>query len=344
MHPSGAAAPDDDDVTRLVISPRGPDTGTPEAEPESEPGPMMLSDPDSPVFWNDATFGPDQVLANSYVVRTLISRGGMGEIYRAMHRDLGTEHAVKILRPEMLAEPSAVALLLDEARLLLHIRHDGIVPCHGLIRDHDDRLLLVLEYLPGSTLAVRMCQAPIRETALLVLLRRMLTILVALEQYGVVHQDLSPDNIILRNDSTHEAMLIDFGVARILHEIDGAHQQIDFAGKYSWTSPEHLDPAKEHLIGPASDLYGLGLVMAAAALGRKLDMGNDLESAIAARSRTPPLDGIPPALSRYLGQMLLPEPRRRPTAASMIRLLDQKTLGQRIRGAMPGWRQRGPRA
>ncbi len=278
---------------------------------------LPIHDPEAPVFWGDATFAPEQLLAGSFVVKTLISRGGMGEIYRVRHRDLGTDHAIKILRPAMLEEPSAVALLLDEARLLQHIRHDAILSCRCLLRDHDGRLMLVLDYLRGGTLGVRMLQGPIRAEGLRVLLLRLLDALDALQGYGIVHQDLSPDNVMLRNDSLHEATLIDFGVARVVHETDGAHGAIDFAGKYSWASPEQLDPALAGAIGPRSDLYSLALTVAAAARGQKLDMGHDLASALAARRRRPHLDGVPPEIAPHLTRMLNPDPRRRPDAAQI---------------------------
>lgn len=333
----------EDDRTRLVpsrLERRAPDAPR-----------MPIDDPEAPVFWGDATFAPDQVLAGSFVVKTLISRGGMGEIYRVRHRDLGTDHAIKILRPAMLQEPSAVALLLDEARVLQHIRHDAIVSCRCLLRDDDGRSMLLLDYLRGTTLAVRMLQGPVGAEGLRVLLVRLLDALEALQGYGIVHQDLSPDNVVIRNDSLHEATLIDFGVARVLHEIDGAHGAIDFAGKYSWASPEQLDPERAGAIGPRSDVYSLGLTIAAVARGQKLDMGHDLDSALAARRRRPALDGVPPEIAPHLTRMLNPDPRRRPDAATIRAGLGQaprpgfrRRLLRRLLGGLPGGKPYQPAA
>ena len=310
---SRAADDEDDDRTRIV--PAAHSIAPPPAPPADEADPV--------VFWGDAIFRPGQLLANTFTVRTLISRGGMGEIYRATHRDLGTEHAVKVLRPAMLDEPSAVALLLEEARLLQHIRHDAVVPCHGLIRDGDGRQLLVMEFLRGETLSIRLRQGALREPGLAVLLRRLLLTLEALRGYGIVHQDISPDNLILRNDSLHELTLIDFGVARVLSEPAGAHGSLDFAGKYSWVSPEQLDPARAGSIGPASDLYSVALVVAAAARGSKLDMGQDLPTALAARTGVPRLDGVPEPIAVLLRRLLAPMPDRRARAADILAALDE---------------------
>ncbi len=322
-----SALPDpDDDRTRIVLAA----AATPPAAPAPVPAAAPADEADPVVFWGDAIFRPGQLLANTFIVKTLISRGGMGEIYRASHRDLGTEHAIKVLRPTMLSEPSAVALLLEEARLLQHIRHDAVVPYHGLIRDGDDRHLLVMAFLRGDTLSIRLGQGGLREPGLIVLLRRLLLTLEALRGYGIVHQDISPDNLILRNDSLHEITLIDFGVARVLSDPVGAHDSLDFAGKYSWVSPEQLDPARSGSIGPASDLYSVALVVAAAARGAKLEMGQDLATALAARAAVPRLDGVPEPVAVLLRRLLVPAPNRRAHAADILAVLDEPRGYRRI--------------
>jgi serine/threonine protein kinase len=347
---TGPADPDgtEDDRTRIVVAATPNRDGPPEqtrlvpgarAGTTAEPLPAAAPDDglDAVVFWGEAIFRPGQLLANTFIVKTLISRGGMGEIYRATHRDLGTEHAIKVLRPAMLAEPSAVALLLEEARLLQHIRHDAVVACHGLIRDGDDRQLLVMEFVRGETLSIRLRQGALREAGLLVLLRRLLVALEALRGYGIVHQDISPDNLILRNDSVHETTLIDFGVARVLSEPAGAHGSLDFAGKYSWVSPEQLDPARSGTIGPASDLYSVALVVAAAARGTKLEMGQDLGTALAARIGVPALDGVAEPVAVLLRRLLVPDPGRRASAADLLAALDEpRGMRRLLRRWLPG--------
>ena len=99
---------------------------------------------------------PDQLLANTYVVRALIARGGIGEIYRTRHRDLKTEHAIKILLPQYALVPTMLTLMLEEARLLQCVRHEAVVGCQGLLRDTDGRPMLVMDHLRGRTLSNRL--------------------------------------------------------------------------------------------------------------------------------------------------------------------------------------------
>ncbi len=269
----------------------------------------------------EATLQPGQLLANTFHVRALIARGGVGEVYRVRHRDLRTEHAVKILQPQHMLDTTLASMLMDEGRILLRLRHPGVVAGHGLIRDGDGRLLMVMEFVRGSTLAARLRDGPLDAAELTALATGLLTALGGLHGEGVVHGDLSPDNIMLEEDRCAAPKLIDFGVAHIIGPADEAAILVDFAGKFSWVSPEQLRGAGQAIDG-RSDLYSLGLVLAAASRGRKLDMGSDHGTATAARRGAPALDGVPPAWAAILQCLLAPSPDQRPpNAAAAMALL-----------------------
>ncbi|MDN3713703.1 hypothetical protein QWZ10_21620 [Paracoccus cavernae] len=101
---------------------------------------------------------------------------------------------------------------------------------------------------------------------------------------GVTHRDLSPDNVILRENRIDEAVLIDFGIARSTELGDGLNGR--FAGKFKYIAPEQLGHGRGE-IGPAADVYGLALMIAAALRGMPLDMGNSVVEASEARRRIP---------------------------------------------------------
>ena len=270
---------------------------------------------------HDSVLQPNQLLANTYQVRAVLARGGIGEIYRARHRDLRTDHAIKILLLSHTLDMTLSAMLMDEARLLQTIRHEGVVGCHGLLRDADGRLLLVMEHIHGSTLSARLRAGPIAEPELGALTRRLLEAVGAVHAAGVVHRDLSPDNIMLKNDDAATPVLIDFGVACGATETEEQRILVDFAGKLSWIAPERVGGETGNA-DTRSDLYSLGLVLAAAARGHKLDMGSDMESARAARTAIPDLTGIPAPLDHLLARLLAPDPADRPsTAADALALL-----------------------
>ncbi len=279
----------------------------------------------------EATLQPGQLLANTFYVRALIARGGVGEIYRVRHRDLRTEHAIKILQPRHTLDTTLASMLMDEGRILLRIRHPGIVAGHGLIRDGDGRLLMVMEFVRGSTLATRLRDGPLASAELAALATGLLAALGALHGDGVVHGDLSPDNIMLEDERCATPKLIDFGLAQASGPADETAILVDFAGKYSWVSPEQLRGAGQAVDG-RSDLYSLGLVLAAAARGRKLEMGSDRATAVAARGQIPVLDGVPAVLAEVIGALLAPNPADRPANAAAV--------ASRLQGrppVKPGW-------
>ena len=281
------------------------------------------------------TLHTGQLLVNTYFVRALIARGGVGEIYRARHRDLKTEHAIKILLPRYALDATLLSLMLEEARLLALVRHEAVVSCQGLLRDVDGRPLLVMAYLRGPTLSARLRDGPLTAGELHTLADRLAGGLAAIHDQGVVHQDISPDNIILADNSVAAATIIDFGLARSLADGGGAHRSIDFAGKFSWCSPEQLT-GKPGGVDTRSDLYSLGLVLAASGLGYRLDMGNDPVSARAARLSVPLLPGIEEPVAGVLRRLLAPAPSGRPaTAGEVLALLKPKPHGlmRRLFGA-----------
>ena len=260
---------------------------------------------------------PDQLLANTYVVRALIARGGVGEIYRTRHRDLKTEHAIKILLPQYALVPTMLTLMLEEARLLQCVRHEAVVGCQGLLRDTDGRPMLVMDHLRGRTLSNRLRGGRLPDADLLALTLRLAAGLAAIHDAGIVHQDISPDNVILADDSCAAATIIDFGLARRMDGTPDIHGQLDFAGKFSWSSPEQLS-GRPAALDARSDLYSLGLMLAAAARGHRLEMGHDLESARAARTTIPSMAGIDEPMAGLIERLLAPAPHARLGSAREI--------------------------
>ncbi len=253
----------------------------------------------------DTVLQPEQVLANTYVVRALIARGGVGEIYRTRHRDLRTEQAIKILLPRYALDSTMLTLMLEEARLLQCVRHEAVVGCQDLLRDTDGRPMLVMDYLRGRTLSMRLREGRLSDADLFALALRLARGLAAIHAAGIVHQDISPDNIILVEDSCAAATIIDFGLARRHSDQRDVHRQLDFAGKFSWASPEQL-AGRPAVVDSRSDLYSLGLMLAAAARGCRLEMGHDLESSRVARRTMPMLAGIDQPMAGLLERLLAP--------------------------------------
>jgi hypothetical protein len=137
--------------------------------------------------------------------------------------------------------------------------------------------------------------------------------LAAAHELGIVHRDVSPENILLPDGNIDRAKLIDFGIAKSTDPAGLTIIGSDFAGKYSYVSPEQVGLFGGR-IDLRSDIYSLGLVLTAAAIGfgRKLDMGNSAPTMIAARQRVPDLSEVPASLRGVIAPMLEPRPDDRP--------------------------------
>jgi len=251
------------------------------------------------------------VLFGEYEIVNVLGVGGMGEVYRARHRRLDEFRAIKVMRAELSEKKGAIEFFYREAKALLAVRHPAVVHCHDLLSNDEGEVFLIMEMIEGVPLSKKMKEGPLSPDDVAVLGARVSHGLNAAHRKGVIHRDVSPDNIVLPNGRVQEAKLIDFGIAKILEEGDGTI--IDgFKGKLSYASPEQLGFFGGRLDG-RSDFYSLGLVLVAAALGRPLDMGTTLVEAVDARRAFQSLpDEIPMGLRSAIQPLLALDPEDRP--------------------------------
>jgi len=265
----------------------------------------------------ETTLPPETLLGNTYRIEALIARGGMGEVYRVRNETLGTLHALKIIRSDLAGSSTMVELFRREAMALRQLRSDAIVAYDGLFRDERGRTYLVMEYVDGPSLARLISVKPLGVEEV----RRMaINVAAGLEsahEKGVLHRDLSPDNIIFEGGDLMRPKIIDFGIARVESAGESTVLGGQIAGKLSYVAPEQLGRF-DGQVDARTDVYSLGLVMAAALLGRKLDMGRTVETALAARQAVPDLSAIPEAMHPLIATMLEPDPERRPQSMSEV--------------------------
>ncbi len=250
------------------------------------------------------------ILNHTYQVEELINRGGMGEVYRAVHVDLQTEHAIKVIRPELYDDPKIVELFRREASALRNIRDDSVVAYEGAVRDESGRLYLVMEFVRGESLSDLIGVRNFSEEELKNLILRLSSGLAAAHRNGIVHRDMSPDNVILPNGDVENAKIIDFGIAKSTDPAAVTVIGDSFAGKYSYAAPEQLGLFGGE-VDSRSDIYSLGLVIAASAIGRPLSKGASLSELMAMRQSKPDLSEVPDELRGLLEGMLEPEPGSR---------------------------------
>ena len=254
---------------------------------------------------------PGTILFGEYEIVDVLGVGGMGEVYRAHHRRLDEHRAIKVMHAELSQRKGASEFFYREAKALLAVRHPAVVHCHDLLSDDAGRVYLIMELIEGIPLSKKLAEGPLSPDDVAVLGARVAHGLAAAHRKGVIHRDLSPDNIVLPNGRVHEAKIIDFGIAKLLEQGEGTIVD-GFKGKLSYASPEQLGFFGGKIDG-RSDLYSLGLVLAAASLGRPMGMGTTVMEAVDARrsfSRLP--DGVPIGLRSAIQPLLALDPNDRP--------------------------------
>ena len=305
----------DEEATRVIDPPSPPPPASPSSGGENHD-----------IWSGDRSDLPAGTVLGNYSVGKIIARGGLGAIYDGVNIHNPAERvAIKTILPEPGMSERFGRMLLDEANALMRVRHDAVVPyrTYGRITGTDE-FYLVLEFIEGDTLNEFYRRRKLTEAELFSLARRLAAGLQASHEEGLIHRDVSPDNILLQDDQLDKATLIDFGIAKI----GGAEDQpgTQFAGKLSYAAPEQFTPGGR--IGPWTDVYSLALLLIAAARSKALPMGKTIEEAQAAREQVPKIDGVPPRLLAPLQRMLEPHPPDRPQSmGEVIKLLDVAQRG-----------------
>ena len=258
---------------------------------------------------------PGSVIQDSYRVTKLLGEGGMGATFAGENMATGHDVAIKVITPEFARNGKSAELFRREANLLRTVQNEAVVRYETTLRDQSGQLYLVMEYIQGRPLSDYLERgARLASKDVLKLAKRLLGGLAAIHKLGIVHRDISPDNIIIPDDDILGAKLIDFGVAS---DTIGTEKSIigdTFAGKVSYASPEQLGLGAGKVVA-ASDVYSLGLVLLRVA-GRKVPgAGQGLAQAIDARRSDLQVRGdkISPALSQVLEALLKADPAERPT-------------------------------
>ena len=266
-----------------------------------------------------ATHGvpPGTRLNGIYEIDGMIGVGGMGEVYKSHEIQTGTTVAVKMLVPEMAENEAALALFRKEASALHYLMHDAIVRYFVFtVEPVLQRPYLAMEFVDGRSLAEILEEGPLTFEALLRLMRRVASGLNVAHQRGIVHRDVSPDNIIVPQGDVARAKIIDFGIARSTQIGDATIIGAGFAGKHNYVSPEQIGLFGGDVTAK-SDVYSFGLVLFQALTGQKLDMGGSQFQLVEKRRRVPDLGGVDARIRPLLNEMLQPDPNDRPSMAEI---------------------------
>ncbi|RWO45801.1 MAG: serine/threonine protein kinase [Mesorhizobium sp.] len=257
-------------------------------------------------------------LSGIYELDERIAFGGMGEVYRGHNIQTGDHVAIKIVLPEFARDQTILSLFRKEATILNHLSHDAVVRYHVFTIDPGiGRPYLAMEFVDGQSLFDIMRHGPMPTEDVRKLCHRLASGLNAVHQAGAIHRDLSPDNIILPGGRVDRAKIIDFGIAR--SATVGGETLIGgkFAGKYNYVSPEQLGLYSGD-VSEQSDIYSLGLVLAAALRGKPIDMSGSQFEIVEKRRTVPDLSDIDADFRGIVEAMLQPDPQDRPISMADI--------------------------
>ncbi|MCF6114331.1 serine/threonine-protein kinase [Mesorhizobium muleiense] len=257
-------------------------------------------------------------LSGIYELDERIAFGGMGEVYRGHNIQTGDHVAIKIVLPEFARDQTILSLFRKEATILNHLSHDAVVRYHVFTIDPGiGRPYLAMEFVDGQSLFDIMRRGPMPTEDVRKLCHRLASGLNAVHQAGAIHRDLSPDNIILPGGRVDRAKIIDFGIAR--SATVGGETLIGgkFAGKYNYVSPEQLGLYSGD-VSEQSDIYSLGLVLAAALRGKPIDMSGSQFEIVEKRRTVPDLSDIDADFRGIVEAMLQPDPQDRPISMADI--------------------------
>jgi serine/threonine-protein kinase len=208
----------------------------------------------------------EQPFDGKYKIVSRLGIGGMGEVYKVLHLHLNALRVVKLMRASVSNEEGAHDRFLREARLATRINHPNVSTLFDFSTLADGTHYMVWEYIEGMTIAellrVRGALPPRYVVDLAI---QALAGLEAIHRSGVVHRDVSPENIMITRDEEGDerVKIIDLGIAKQSSESTGAHTKAGmFVGKWKYCSPEQLGMLKEgETIDRRADLYSFAIVL-----------------------------------------------------------------------------------
>ena len=271
-------------------------------------------------------------VGDRFLLLERVGHGGMGGVYRATDEQTGATVAVKVLESP---DRDASSRFRREANVLATLQHEAIVRYIAHQADAPTPWI-AMEWLAGEDLGARLRRGGMDVPSALAMVRRAAEAVGAAHAAGVVHRDLKPGNLFLVRDDPRDVKLIDFGIARLRATVSdltaGATSVGTFLGTVGYLAPEQA--RGEPTVGPASDVFSLGVVLYHCVTGHRPFQGANPTAVLAkilfeepapAREHRPELSA---SLEALLKRCLAKSPDGRPAdgralAAELDRLSDE---------------------
>ncbi|HKI87202.1 MAG TPA: serine/threonine-protein kinase, partial [Thermoanaerobaculia bacterium] len=229
-----------------------------------------------------------------YAITAAIGAGGMGEVYRATDTKLEREVAIKVLPAAFTEDPERLARFEREAKLLAQLHHPHIASIFGL-EESGGAPALVMELVPGPTLAERLAQGPIPLDEALPIARQIAEALEYAHEHGIIHRDLKPANIKINGED--QVKILDFGLAKAMDTGSGAEVgsgSVDLShsptmtlgatvqgmilGTAGYMAPEQ---ARGSAVDKRADIWAFGVVLYEMLTGKRLFQAESVPDTLA---------------------------------------------------------------
>jgi serine/threonine protein kinase len=268
------------------------------------------------------------IVDSRYVLGRSLGNGGMGEVYLAHDEVLDRDVALKVLRSRYAGDEEFAGRFLREARSAAGLSHPNIVQVYDRGETEDGISYIAMEYVPGGTLKDRIDgRAPIGTREAARMAARISLALEAAHERGVIHRDIKPQNVLVTPSG--DLKVTDFGIARAASAVTSSASSIVF-GTAAYISPEQ---AMGEPVGPASDLYSLGVVLYEMLTG-ELPYTADNSIAVCMKHVTEPLrppmalnPAIPGPMNALVVKLLAKNPADRYASAAEL-LTDLERVGE----------------
>jgi serine/threonine-protein kinase len=264
-----------------------------------------------------------------YEIQEQIGEGAMGTVYSAVHPLIGKTVAIKVLKPELCANQASIDRFVQEAQAVNRIGHPNIVDVFSLGELPDGRAYMVMEWLRGEDLKVRLARGPMEISEACDILDGIARALEAAHAKDIIHRDLKPDNVFLQQvEGGMMVKLLDFGIAKLVRTQTMEKTQ---TGKMLGT-PAYISPEQARGIDVTyrSDIYSLGVMAYEMLSGRPPFQGETAMDLVIKHMNepAPPLSQLvrlPKPLEGCVMRMLEKDPAARPSLEDVRQVLADPT-------------------
>jgi serine/threonine-protein kinase len=258
-------------------------------------------------------------------IERLVGRGGMGVVYEAVDESLDRTVALKLIAPELAAEPGFRGRFMTESRVAASLDHPNVVPIYRAGED-GGILFLAMRFVAGDDLRTLVARdGPLEPARAAAVIAQVAGALAAAHERGLVHRDVKPANVLVTADN--HCYLTDFGLVKDLAATTGATRTGEVLGTLDYVAPERIQGGGT---GPWTDVYALGCVLFFTLTGGVVFPVEEPERKLWAHvSEPPPSAGVSPTVDAVIARALAKDPRERYESAPALAAALHGALGPR---------------